>query len=213
MRDSVKEFVSDVIETVPLKEPIYEFGSYLVPEQIELANLRSLFPGKEYIGCDMRGGPGVDQILNLHNIDLPPATAGTVLCLDTLEHVEYPRKAMEEIHRILKPGGIVIISSVMNYPIHDFPFDYWRFTPEAFRSLLKIFASIYVNHAGENDFPHTIVGIAGKGTKYDFTALKQKGNDWQRKWTEPESPKNLSGKLKREAKRIMHQIINPLKNH
>ncbi|NMD04281.1 MAG: class I SAM-dependent methyltransferase, partial [Deltaproteobacteria bacterium] len=131
MRDSVKEFVSDVIETVPLKEPIYEFGSYLVPEQIELANLRSLFPGKEYIGCDMRGGPGVDRILNLHNIDLPPATAGTVLCLDTLEHVEYPRKAMEEIHRILKPGGIVIISSVMNYPIHDFPFDYWRFTPEA----------------------------------------------------------------------------------
>ena len=83
MRDSVKEFVSDVIETVPLKEPIYEFGSYLVPEQIELANLRSLFPGKEYIGCDMRGGPGVDRILNLHNIDLPPATAGTVLCLDT----------------------------------------------------------------------------------------------------------------------------------
>ncbi len=52
MRDSVKEFVSDVIETV-LKET-YEFGSYLVPEQIELANLRSLFP-KEYIGCDMRG--------------------------------------------------------------------------------------------------------------------------------------------------------------
>ena len=36
-------------------------------------------------------------------------------------HVEYPRRAMAEIHRILKDDGIVIISSVMNFPIHAYP--------------------------------------------------------------------------------------------
>lgn len=213
MRDSVKDFVTIVTEIMDLPEPIYEFGSYLVPEQIEFANIRHLFPGKKYVGCDMREGPGVDRILNLHNIELEESSVGTVLCLDTLEHVEYPYKAIEEVYRILKPDGIVVISSVMNYPIHDFPHDYWRFTPEAFRSIMKPFHNVYVNFAGQEIFPHTIVGIGCKGKDANFEALAQKGNDWQRKWTEPESPKDLAGKLKRETRRIYHQISKILKKH
>ncbi len=118
-------------------EPIYEFGSFQVPEQMGFADLRPLFHDKEYLGCDMREGPGVDKVLNIHALDLPPESVGMVLCFDTLEHVEYPRTALEEIHRVIKPGGIVVISSVMNFPIHDYPYDYWRFTPEAFKSILK----------------------------------------------------------------------------
>lgn len=52
----------------------------------------------------------------------------------------------------------------MNFPIHDFPYDYWRFTPQGFESLLKPFCSSYVDFAGENDFPHTIIGIGVKGS-------------------------------------------------
>jgi SAM-dependent methyltransferase len=213
MRDQVKDFVIIVTEILNMPEPIYEFGSYLVPEQIETANIRYLFPGKEYVGCDMREGPGVDRILNLHSIELEESTVGTVLCLDTLEHVEYPNKALEEIHRILKPNGVVIISSCMNYPIHDFPCDYWRFTPEAFRSILKSFRNIYVNYAGQNIFPHTIVGVGCKGPDTDFEILALKGDDWRRKWTEPESPKTFAGKLKRETKRIYHQISRIFKTN
>ena len=112
----------------------------------------------------MREGPGVDVILNLHNINLPPESVGTVLILDTLEHVEFPRKAIKEIHRILKPNGILIMSSVMYFPIHNHPCDYWRFTPEAFRSLLEPFTSSFVDFAGESSFPHTVVGIGFKGS-------------------------------------------------
>lgn len=102
------------------------------------------------------------MILNLHDVNLPDVTAGTVLCLDTLEHVEYPHKAMQEVHRILKPEGIAVITSVMDFPIHDYPYDYWRFTPEAFRSLLKPFAHAWVGHVGVKKFPHTVVGIGFK---------------------------------------------------
>ena len=80
-------------ESLPIRGPVYEFGSLQVPGQEGFADLRPLFPDKEYVACDMRTGPGVDQILNLHGIDLPPESVGTVLCLDTLEHVEYPRTA------------------------------------------------------------------------------------------------------------------------
>ena len=171
MRPAVREFVRIVAATLPVYEPVYEFGSFRVEGQEELADLRPLFPGKSYIGCDMRAGPGVDRLLNLHNIDLPHHSAGTVLCLDTLEHVEYCHQAMSEIHRILVPGGICVISSVMAFPIHEYPYDYWRFTPSGFESLLRSFESRYVGHIGDARFPHTVLGVGVKG-QVDWTAFR-----------------------------------------
>ena len=69
-----------------------------VPGQERFADLRSLFPGKEYIDTDMREGPGVDLVLDLYDIDLPDDSISAVLCLDTVEHVEYVHKALTEIH-------------------------------------------------------------------------------------------------------------------
>ncbi len=163
MRLSIKRLVGLVAETLPIPEPIFEFGSLQVPGQEGFADLRPLFPGKPYVGCDMRPGPGVDRVLDLHQIDLADGQAGTVFMLDTLEHVEYPHRAIAEIDRILKPGGMLVMTSVMCFPIHDFPFDYWRFTPEAFRSLLKGFESVYVTDAGGAQFPVTVAAVAFKG--------------------------------------------------
>ena len=163
MKQSIKDLLSIVASTLPIEEPIYEFGSLQVIGQEGFADLRQLFPGKEYVGADMRQGIGVDQILNLHKINLPQESVGSIICLETLEHVEYPHRALEEIHRVLKPDGIAIISSSMYFPIHDHPYDYWRFTPEAFRSLLKPFADSFIGYAGKDDFPHTVIGLGFKG--------------------------------------------------
>ena len=187
MRKSIKQFVGICAETLPVSEPIYEFGSLQVPGQEEFADLRPFFPDKHYIGADMQEGPGVDIVLNLHNIDLPSGSAGTVLMLDTLEHVEFVRKAIEEAHRILKADGILVISSVMNFPIHDFPYDYWRFTPEAFRSLLKPFTTSMVEFAGEKNFPHTVVGVGVKGSASEnlMNDLLTRVKLWKKHWSNP----------------------------
>ena len=187
MRRAIKDFVQIVASTVPVKGPIYEFGSYQVATQEGFADLRPFFPGMEYIGTDMREGPGVDIVLNLHDINLPADSVGTALCLETLEHVEYPHKALQEIHRILKPEGMVVISSTMFFPIHDFPFDYWRFTPEAFRSLLKSFDGVFVGYAGDVTFPHTLVGVGFKGQVPDLYRLQNQ----YAKWAYPQNPENI----------------------
>jgi len=191
MRESIKEFVKIVADTLPIFEPIYEFGSLQVPGQEGIADLRPFFAGKKYVGCDMQEGPGVDRVLNLHNIDLPSEAVGTVLILDTLEHVELVRKAVEEAYRILKPDGILVISSVMKFPIHNFPYDYWRFTPEGFKSLLKPFKSSFVDFAGDEKFPHTVVGIGFKGSvsKDKIEDFEEKVKYWKRRSRRP--PKDL----------------------
>ena len=181
MRQLIKEWVSIAATSLPIVGPIYEFGSLQVLGQEGFADLRTLFPNKQYVGCDMREGPGVDKIIDLHDIDLPDESVGTALSLDTLEHVEYPYKAMDEIYRIILPDGIAVISSVMQFPIHDYPYDYWRFTPEAFKSLLKPFRHSFVGFAGDKDFPHTVLGIGFKGDNSSLPELLIKYARWQKR--------------------------------
>jgi SAM-dependent methyltransferase len=163
MRQSVKDYLARILSRYLATEPICEIGSYRVEGQEEFADLRPFFPGKVYLGCDMRPGLGVDRIENVHCLKIRRNSIGTVLILDTLEHVENVHQAMGEIYRVLKPGGMVIMSSVMKFPIHDYPSDYWRFTPKAFELLLGKFSVSEVEFDGDPEFPEGVYGFGIKG--------------------------------------------------
>jgi len=206
MRQSIKDFVSIAAVTLPIRGPIYEFGALQTPGQEGVADLRPYFPQQEYVGADMCEGPGVDKLLDLHDIDLPSESVGTILCCDTLEHVEYPHRALEQLHRILKPDGIAVISSVMDFPIHNFPYDYWRFTPEAFTSILKPFADSFVGFAGREDFPHTVIGIGFKGTVPQLSEFKRRYEEWK----EMQMLQEKGTSLKRIVKFLTPPIFVPV---
>src|SRR5262245_84060 len=89
MRQIIKDYVELAARHLTFSEPIYEFGALQVEGQEGFANLRPFFSGREYIGTDMRPGLGVDRVLDLHKLDLPDNSVGSVLILDTLEHVEF----------------------------------------------------------------------------------------------------------------------------
>lgn len=186
----VKQFVKIVAETMAITEPIFEFGSLQVSGQEGFADLRPLFPNKEYVGCDIREGPGVDQILNLHHIELLSELVGTVFLFETLEHVEFCRKALEEIYRVLQPNGLLVISTVMKFPIHNHPCDYWRFTPEGLKSLLKPFTFSFVGSVGDAEFPHTIVGLASKNSisSSSMNQFLRRFEIWKQYWDKPPRP-------------------------
>ena len=162
MLETTRAFAKICSEFLPIVEPIYEFGALQVAGQEGFADLRPFFPGKQYVGTDLREGPGVDEVLDLHSLALADASVGTAISFDTLEHVEYPRKAIESIHRVLKPEGLLMLSVPMNFPIHNYPYDYWRFTPAGIESLLKPFHFVHIDTFGEPDFPTTVVALAAK---------------------------------------------------
>lgn len=163
MRTTILTLVKALGQSVPLLEPIYEFGSYRVAAQRHRGSVRDCFPGKKFIGCDVRPGPGVDEIQDLHRLSLRDESVGTALLLDTIEHVREPWRAMAELHRCLVPGGIIVMTSVLYFPIHAYPDDYWRFTASGFSSLLQMFDIITVEMRGLRKLPHTVLGIASKG--------------------------------------------------
>jgi cephalosporin hydroxylase/SAM-dependent methyltransferase len=162
MRPHIHEFFEKCAGSLPCREPIVEIGAWQAPGQEAIADLRPLFAGKKYLGCDMQNGRGVDQIEDIHRLSFEDSSVGTFLLADTLEHVLDPIRGMKEIHRCLAENGIAIFTSVMDFPIHAYPNDYWRFTPEAFRALAEPFPIKAIFYGGPARLPHTVCGIAAK---------------------------------------------------
>lgn len=65
-----------------------------------------------------------------------------VVCTEVLEHTLNPFSAVQEIKRILKPGGLLFITTPYNFRIHGPLPDCWRFTEHGLRELLKDFKLI-----------------------------------------------------------------------
>lgn len=172
MRKETRAFVECLARTLPLPEPIVEIGALQIEGQEKYADLRPFFPNQQFIGCDMREGRGVDRIENLHGLSFADASIGTLIMLDTLEHVQYPFKAMSEVRRVLKPGGVVLMTSVMLCPIHAYPSDYWRFTPEAFKVLLEPFETRWVFSDRPALFPRSVYGAGINGAADAATAQR-----------------------------------------
>lgn len=169
MMDLVVDFVRDVAENLPIAGPVVEIGSRPAEGQEQLANLRGLFPGVEYIGCDIQEGPNVDRVEDVHALSFADDSVGTVLCVEVLEHVADPLRAVKEIHRVLRPGGIAAFSSQMFFPIHAHPWDYWRFTPEGFQLVLQPFESSLVVPVGFELMPMNVFGVGCKASAADLT--------------------------------------------
>ena len=162
MRDHNKAFCQLIAETFDCPGPVYEFGSYQVEGQVDYADLRSVFAGKAYVGCDMRPGPGVDRVEDVSAIGLPDDSVGTVLCIETFEHVFEVRRAFDEVYRVLKPGGLFVITSPLNFRIHGYPDDYWRMTPNCLRRMLGSYAARLTGFQGYHSFPHSVMGLGFK---------------------------------------------------
>ncbi len=81
--------------------------------------------GVTYVG-DIQHMPGV-----------PSGRYDVALCLQVLEHVPEPLSALRECHRILRPGGSLVLSVPHLSRLHDLPCDYYRYTEHGIAYLAK----------------------------------------------------------------------------
>jgi carbamoyltransferase len=96
----------------------------------------------DVVTVDAFAGPGVDVVGDIHALPIPDASFDCVFCTGTLEHIRNPFVAVQELHRILKPGGLIHIDVPFMQGYHPDPTDYWRFTLDGLRLLCEPFQEV-----------------------------------------------------------------------
>jgi len=118
----------------------------------KLINLVNKF---DVVNIDFDENKKPDILFDIMSAPLKDNLFHSIFFLEVLEHVKNPFKAIEEIKRLLKPGGELILSVPFVYPEHDIPHDYFRFTKYGIKLLLKDFDIIKIEK--RSDFIHTII--------------------------------------------------------
>jgi SAM-dependent methyltransferase len=172
MNTLMRGLVRAVAETFSLPGPVLEIGSYIVEGQEDIGNMRQFFPGRPYVGLDMRPGPGVDLVADVERLPQADGTVGTVLALGTFEHVQRFWLGFDEIHRVLRPGGAFLVASPFYFHIHQYPSDYWRFTPDAFELLLRPYQSKIVGWHGPPTRPANVWALAFRDGRPPISAAE-----------------------------------------
>jgi SAM-dependent methyltransferase len=106
------------------------------------------------IGIDIRPGAGVSVIGDAQALGIRDGAFEVVLCTEVLEHLPDPQRAVDEMFRVLEPGGELLLTTRFLFPIHDAPRDYFRFTKYGLRHLLRRFEIIELHE--ETDTVGTI---------------------------------------------------------
>jgi SAM-dependent methyltransferase len=106
---------------------------------------RPLLEGRlrRYLAVDLRPTPLVNVVARGEQIPLASAHFDLVICTQVLEYIPDPAGVIAEIHRVLKPGGCLLLSVPAASP-RDADEDRWRFLPAALRQLMAPFSHIEV---------------------------------------------------------------------
>ena len=122
-----------ILKQVPLaRGTVLDVGCDRQPYRAELAR-----HGNRYVGTDIQNRPGVDFTSTVMALPVRDGAVDTVFMTEVLEHVPDPFKAMDEVLRVLKPGGTLILTAPQTWGLHGEPHDYYRFTRHGLRAVLE----------------------------------------------------------------------------
>lgn len=79
----------------------------------------------------------LDYVGYLHEMPIENEVFDAVLCTQVLEHLEWPRESVKEMHRVLKPGGKLFMTVPMAQDEHQIPYDFFRYTSFGLNSICK----------------------------------------------------------------------------
>jgi SAM-dependent methyltransferase len=71
----------------------------------------------------------VDYLCPITALPIASDSVDLILCTEVLEHVPETQPALRELARVLRPGGVIILTTPLLYPLHEEPHDFVRLTP------------------------------------------------------------------------------------
>jgi SAM-dependent methyltransferase len=100
-----------------------------------------------YIGVDMDSALNADAVCAAENLPFANESFDVIISTQVLEHVDDPKKVVEDLHRVLKRGGLLILSTHGIWFKHA-PQDYWRWTDIGLEKIFSVFKDVEVRNNG-----------------------------------------------------------------
>ena len=135
-RDAVTRFVMEVGSDLPDAALVVDAGA-------GEGRYAEHFSRQRYHAIDLALGDaswdysGLSAIADLHHLPLADGAIDVLVSTQTLEHLRDPRRFLEEIARVLRPGGKVFLTAPQGFKEHQEPHDYWRYTQFSLRMLCE----------------------------------------------------------------------------
>lgn len=158
-----REHFSRWLNQLPLQNAnVLDVGGRLQP-------YRELLPQScRYWSVDLRTTALLSVVADAGSLPFPESTFQLVICTQMLEYAPCPQQVVNEFHRVLAPGGTLLLSAPSIFP-RDSEHDRWRFFPAAYRSLMSQFSDLEVLAEGGTvaGFMRTTAVFARTSARYD----------------------------------------------
>ena len=108
---------------------VLEIGSKCINGSVRSFIEHFLHPG-EYLGTDIEEGQNVDRVVPAETLaeEFGEESFDIVVSTEVLEHIRDWRVVVENVKRVLRPGGTVFLTTrSKGFFYHGYPYDFWRY--------------------------------------------------------------------------------------
>jgi SAM-dependent methyltransferase len=123
----------------------------------------------EYTSTDCFEHPNIDVVCDIQKLSaaFAPNSFDFVICTEVLEHIPRPWLAVQQLYTVLKPGGVLLLTTPFNFHLHGNEgfSDYWRISADGLRLLLieeAHFSKVEITPFGHPEYPFSHTAIAYK---------------------------------------------------
>jgi SAM-dependent methyltransferase len=92
--------------------------------------------GLRLISVNITDARRPDVVADGAALPLRPGVFDAVICSEVMEHVPEPDRLLEEAHRVLRTGGVLLMCVPFLHRLHGDPEDYGRYTDQYWREHL-----------------------------------------------------------------------------
>jgi ubiquinone/menaquinone biosynthesis C-methylase UbiE len=117
----------------------------------------ALQPDVAYTGIDVEeaisfgmSGDNAIHAFDGRTIPFPDDHFDNILCTEVLEHADAPEQLLVEMHRVLKPGGMLIMTVPFAARVHHAPYDFQRFTRHKLEQMFSPFTKATIAPRGND---------------------------------------------------------------
>lgn len=157
VREGIAEFVAEAARRIPSGARVVDVGAGDAP-------YREFFEHTDYITIDWEhsihgGAAGSDFLASAENLPLDEASADAIVMTEVLEHISAPERVLNEVGRILRPGGSLFLTVPFVWILHEMPHDFFRYTPSALTMLLERAGFVEVSVSNRGNYFTTLAQL------------------------------------------------------